>query len=55
MAVWGWERSVDFASYNLMAYGNFGGTAFLFVIRILYLLGFFGQGPAAAKGKGKML
>lgn len=36
------ERVIAVASWNAMAWGNIGATAFLFLIRSAYLLGLFG-------------
>jgi hypothetical protein len=47
----GYERFVDFASYNAMAWGNIGATAFLFLTRTAYLLGIFGPDRVAMTEK----
>ncbi|MCJ1404204.1 hypothetical protein MMC11_007429 [Xylographa trunciseda] len=47
----GWKQSVDVQSWNKMAWGNIGATFFLFVTRMTYLLGLFGEDRVAGKGK----
>ncbi|KAI0019065.1 hypothetical protein F4780DRAFT_465885 [Xylariomycetidae sp. FL0641] len=46
MTCWGlgYARTVDVASWNAVTWGNVGFTAFLCLIRTLYLVGFFGSG-----------
>jgi len=39
----GSRQFLDYANYNDMAWGSIGGSAFLFVNRILTVLGIFGQ------------
>ena len=39
----GWDKFVDFGSYNDMAWGNIGCSAFLHVNRLATVLGFFGR------------
>ena len=41
--VMGYEDFADVGSWNGMAWGNIGVTAFLFVSRVLYLVGVFGK------------
>lgn len=38
----GWNDFADFRNYNNLAWGNIGASAFLFVNRVLYLMGVFG-------------
>ena len=38
----GWEQSLAFDTWNAVVWGNVGATVFLFLMRCLYLLGFFG-------------
>lgn len=42
-AVMGWEDYVDLTNWNPLAWGNIGITAGLFVTRVLYLAGAFGE------------
>ena len=51
MWMMGWERVMDLRGWNAMAWGNIGATAFLFVIRVTYLLGLFGGDTAVGKAK----
>jgi len=46
----GWDNFIDVQNWNNLAWGNIGASAFLFVNRILYLLGAFGSAKAP-KGK----
>jgi len=48
-----YEKLVDLSNWNAMAWGNIGATAFLFSIRMAYLLGLFGPDrvPLAAAKK----
>src|SRR6266536_6571832 len=39
----GWERFVDVGAWNAVAIGNIGITAALFLFRLAYLTGVFGQ------------
>ncbi|OQN97533.1 hypothetical protein B0A48_16687 [Cryoendolithus antarcticus] len=41
--VFGWEKFVEFAQWNDMAWGSIGGSAFLHVNRLATLLGLFGR------------
>jgi len=50
-----YERMVDFANWNAMAWGNIGATAVLFSVRTAYLLGFFGPDRVPAVEKVKKL
>ncbi|KAF2397450.1 hypothetical protein EJ06DRAFT_457566, partial [Trichodelitschia bisporula] len=38
----GWEKSLGFASWNPVTWGNIGITAVLFAVRTFFLAGFFG-------------
>ena len=49
--VLGWDRAVDFQNFNYMAWGNLGGTAFLFVVRLAYLMGLFGKSGEMKRSK----
>lgn len=42
-SVLGYQATVDVKNWNSMAWGNIGITAFLFLFRSLYLLGFLGR------------
>lgn len=48
----GWEAFIDIGSWNALTWGNVGATGFLFLNRILYFLGLFGQAQAP-KAAGK--
>jgi hypothetical protein len=48
--VLGWDTALNVASWNYMTWGNLGASVGLFAIRIAYLTGVFGNGPAP-KGK----
>jgi len=60
-AAMGWESFVDVAGWGAVAWGNIGASGFLFVNRVMYLLGWFGEpkgkerAPSSAwkKGGGK--
>lgn len=41
--VMGWDAFVDVGSWNALVWGNLGVTGFLFLNRLAYLAGFFGQ------------
>lgn len=41
--VLGKDTALDVQNWNVMAWGNIGATVFLFVTRVLYLLGVFGR------------
>ena len=43
----GWDRSINVTNWNAMAWGNIGVTAFLFVNRMTFLLGFYSSGRRA--------
>ena len=45
----GWDNSINVANWNAMAWGNIGVTAFLFVNRLAYLLGFYNNNAGRAK------
>ncbi|GAD92288.1 hypothetical protein PVAR5_0878 [Paecilomyces variotii No. 5] len=42
----GWDAFLDVSSWNALTWGNIGASAFLFVNRIAYFLGFFGYAKA---------
>ncbi|KAJ5639530.1 uncharacterized protein N7484_007392 [Penicillium longicatenatum] len=42
----GWDAFVDVSAWNALTWGNIGATAFLFVNRVLYFMGVFGQAKA---------
>ena len=41
--VFGKDAALDFANWNVMAYANIAVTVFLFVTRVGWLLGLFGE------------
>jgi len=53
-AVIGHESFVNVGNWNDMAWGNIGITASLFVFRLLYLMGMFGQ-DRVLKSESKMI
>lgn len=48
-SVVGYSHLFDVGSWNAMAWGNVGATAFLFVTRMAYLLGLFGEDRVSGK------
>ncbi|KAJ5623098.1 hypothetical protein N7490_011703 [Penicillium lividum] len=48
----GWDAFMDVGAWNALTWGNIGATAFLFVNRVLYFMGLFGQAKAP-KAAGK--
>lgn len=42
----GWDAFVDVGAWNALTWGNIGATGFLFVNRVLYFMGVFGQAKA---------
>lgn len=52
--VMGYDNFIDVGNWNVMAYGNIGASAFLFVTRSLYLMGMLGRDRVPVS-KGKRL
>lgn len=50
-AVLGYADFVDVRGWNSLAWGNIGFTFFLFVMRIVYLLGIFGDDRVVVSAK----
>lgn len=48
----GWDAFADVGAWNALTWGNVGATGFLFINRVLYLLGVFGTAKAP-KAAGK--
>lgn len=51
----GYVSFVDYASWGQVAWGNIAATVFLFVNRILYLVGAFGCAQAPVKDEKKIV
>ena len=49
----GWETFADVASWNAMTWGNVGVTVFLFVNRLVYLFGGFGEAASVQDASKK--
>lgn len=53
--VLGWDATLDVVGWNYMTWGNVGVTFFLFVNRLFYFVGFFGDANASIGNKMKQV